>query len=80
MFSYSKEVAADIIAKVTSRQESAARSRYSYIIVGKPGCGKTTLASKLASLTATRLVTPTSEFEGISNDLSDPLHAQVLLL
>ncbi|KAI8911461.1 hypothetical protein EDD86DRAFT_188816 [Gorgonomyces haynaldii] len=49
------------------------RPRYSYIIVGKPGCGKTTLAQKLANYTKAKLIEPMA---AISGALSNPLHPQ----
>ncbi|KAJ3367442.1 hypothetical protein HDU91_001408, partial [Kappamyces sp. JEL0680] len=46
----------EIISNVTPFPDSKVSNRHSYIILGKPGSGKTTVASKLADLTRSVLI------------------------
>ena len=46
----------DILDDVAPIPEYHAAKRHSYVIVGKPGSGKTTLAHKMSELTRSKLI------------------------
>ena len=47
-----REILDNIAPKVITER----RKRHSYVLVGKPGSGKTTLAEKLSKMTETQLI------------------------
>jgi adenylate kinase family enzyme len=64
------------VTKLSPAAKLDRRPRYSYIIVGKPGCGATTLATKLANFTQAKLINPVTAIE---NSLNAPEYGKVLL-
>lgn len=61
----------DILDNVAPIPEIKIEKRNSYIIIGKPGSGKTTLAMKLSEITRSQLVNCETAFQFISNDESE---------
>jgi superfamily II DNA or RNA helicase len=47
----------EILSNVPPYPQYTAEPRYSYVVVGKPGCGKSTLAAKLAQYVDAKLIT-----------------------
>ena len=53
----------ELLSQIPPSEQYQTRPRYTYIITGKPGCGKTTLASKIANHVNAKLVNPTSALQ-----------------
>jgi replication-associated recombination protein RarA len=75
-FALSMSIVNEILNSIAPIQENSSKRRVSYIVIGKPGCGKTTLAEKLAEFTDNQILnieeilktsSSTSEFEDVSN-------------
>lgn len=62
----------DLLSNVAPIPEIKINKRTSYMIIGKPGCGKTTLASKLSDFTRSQLVNMDTAFQYITKSIEDP--------
>ncbi|KAI8894618.1 hypothetical protein BC833DRAFT_604251 [Globomyces pollinis-pini] len=67
----------DILQNVPPTITGTPISRNSYIIIGKPGCGKTTLAAKLAALTKSKLINIETELRDISTLSDSPVNIEL---
>ena len=68
----------EILSYVAPIPEIKIEKRNSYIIIGKPGCGKTTLATKLSEITRSQLVNFDTALQFITSDESEKSNKVIL--
>jgi replication-associated recombination protein RarA len=67
----------DILERIATAPKKTYKKRHSYVIIGKPGCGKTTLATKLAKLTNNQIINLEEIATSIQSNLKHPVYQQV---
>jgi replication-associated recombination protein RarA len=67
----------DILEQIAPIEQRNSKKRHSYVIIGKPGCGKTSLAEKLAKITDNQIINFEETLLDMQNNLSNSFYAQV---
>jgi energy-coupling factor transporter ATP-binding protein EcfA2 len=67
----------EILERIAPAPKKTYKKRYSYVIIGKPGCGKTTLATKLAKLTNNQIINLEEIVNCMQSNPGNPIYQKV---